>query len=188
MLLALGAAAADKAPAVEVAARWQSRIRDSPAFRQTLLDTAGAEAVQKGTAFIGEGPDFLFAVESASKPQIIIDDKPGPAMSQLKGSNVWIARTQLRTGWPHVFHYMVDGKRFGGNLNVPAYGPDSYQKPGVPEGKLSEKIVHVSKIYDGMESDYWTYAPAQYDRFEARRRNGLAGRAGTHESQRRHRG
>ena len=40
---------------------------------------------------------------------------------------------------------------------------NSYQQPGVPEGKLSEKIVHVSKIYDGMESDYWTYAPAQYD-------------------------
>jgi enterochelin esterase family protein len=84
-------------------------------------------------------------------------------MTQLSGSNLWIAKSQLRTGYPHTFHYMVDGKRFGGNLNVPAFGPDSYQRPAVPEGKLSEKIVHVSKIFDGMESDYWTYVPAQYD-------------------------
>jgi enterochelin esterase-like enzyme len=161
-LLLAAAASAEKVPASKLL-DMAAHDKGNTAFRQALLDTSGAEAIQKGTAFIGEGPDFLFAVESASKPQIIIDDKPGPAMSQLKGSNVWIARTQLRTGWPHVFHYMVEGKRFGGNLNVPAYGPDSYQKSGVPEGKLSEKIVHVSKIYDGMESDYWTYAPAQYD-------------------------
>ena len=132
-------------------------------FRETLLVTAGVDAVQKGTAFIGDGGDFLFAVESASKPLIVIDDQPGPEMMQLNASKVWIAKTQLRTGYPHTFHYIVEGKRFGGNLNVPAFGPDSYQQPGVPEGKLSEKIVHISKVYEGMESNYWIYAPAQYD-------------------------
>ena len=76
---------------------------------------------------------------------------------------MWMTTAQLRTGHPHVFHYMVDGTRVGGNLNVPAYGPDSYPQPGVPEGKLSEKIVHTSKIFDGMVSDYWIYVPAQYD-------------------------
>jgi enterochelin esterase family protein len=161
-LLLAAAASAEKLPASKLL-DLAAHSKGSAAFRQDLIDTAGADAIGKGTAFAGEGPDFLFAVESASKPQIVIDDKPGPAMSQLKGSNIWITRAQLRTGWPHVFHYMIEGKRFGGNLNVPAYGPDSYQKAGVPEGKLSEKIVHVSKIYDGMESDYWTYAPAQYD-------------------------
>jgi enterochelin esterase family protein len=39
----------------------------------------------------------------------------------------------------------------------------SYAMPGVPQGKLSDKHVHVSKIYDGMKSDYWVYVPAQYD-------------------------
>ena len=121
----------------------------SASFRQTLLATATPEAVQKGTAFVGEGPDFVFAVESATKPQIIIDDKPGPAMSKLKDSNVWMTTAQLRTGHPHVFHYMVDGTRVGGNLNVPAYGPDSYPQPGVPEGKLSEKIVTSAKSLTG---------------------------------------
>jgi Enterochelin esterase and related enzymes len=46
---------------------------------------------------------------------------------------------------------------------VPAYGPDSYEKPGVPKGTISEKLVHTSKIYDGMQSNYWIYVPAQYD-------------------------
>jgi len=37
------------------------------------------------------------------------------------------------------------------------------QQPGVPAGTLSEKLSIVSHIYDGMQSNYWIYAPAQYD-------------------------
>jgi enterochelin esterase-like enzyme len=40
---------------------------------------------------------------------------------------------------------------------------DMLQKPGVPEGKLSEKLTLKSQVYDGMVSDYWIYVPAQYD-------------------------
>lgn len=32
-----------------------------------------------------------------------------------------------------------------------------------PAGVLSERLHHVSRVYDGMESDYWTYAPSGYD-------------------------
>ena len=32
-----------------------------------------------------------------------------------------------------------------------------------PQGTLSPKLTHVSAIYDGMVSEYWTYAPAGYD-------------------------
>ena len=45
----------------------------------------------------------------------------------------------------------------------PPLTADSIQHPGVSTGTLSEKLVHVSKIYDGMTSDYWIYVPAQYD-------------------------
>jgi enterochelin esterase family protein len=45
----------------------------------------------------------------------------------------------------------------------PPLTADSIQHPGVPTGKLSEKLTHVSNIYDGMTSDYWVYVPAQYD-------------------------
>src|SRR5207249_9242560 len=63
----------------------------------------------------------------------------------------------------HSFFYTVQGARFGGRTDVPAYGPDSYPQAGVPQGKLSEKLLHTSKIYDGMQSEYWIYVPAQYD-------------------------
>ena len=69
----------------------------------------------------------------------------------------------------------IDGKRFGGSYDVPAYTPDSYAKPGVPQGHISEKFVHTSELYDGMQSDYWIYVPAQYNPGGARRSHGLAG-------------
>ena len=43
------------------------------------------------------------------------------------------------------------------------YNPDSYPKPGVPHGKLSEKHTLTSKIYDGMKYDYWVYASPGVD-------------------------
>ena len=57
----------------------------------------------------------------------------------------------------------IDGKKFGGSYDVPAYGPLSYTRPGVPQGRISEKLVHTSKLYGGMQSNYWIYVPAQYD-------------------------
>jgi enterochelin esterase family protein len=84
-------------------------------------------------------------------------------MKQIKGPNLWLATGKLVTGTSHNFHYMIDGKKTGGSTDVAAYGPDSYEHPGVPQGKLSEKIVHTSKLYEGMQTDYWIYVPAQYD-------------------------
>jgi enterochelin esterase family protein len=62
----------------------------------------------------------------------------------------------------HAFYYLVGGAKFGGRLDLPAFEPRSYLQPGVPSGKLSEKIIHTSKIYEGMKSEYWIYVPAQY--------------------------
>jgi hypothetical protein len=31
--------------------------------------------------------------------------------------------------------------------------------PGVPSGKLSDEIIHTSRNYDGMKSEYWIYIP-----------------------------
>ena len=64
---------------------------------------------------------------------------------------------------PAFDYYLVNSVRFGGRLDMPAFGPLSYLLPGVKEGKLSDKITHTSKIYDGMKSDYWIYVPTQYD-------------------------
>jgi len=76
---------------------------------------------------------------------------------------IWFQTGSLRAGTSHNFHYVSGGIVYGGRTDVAAYLPDCYPKPGVPQGKLSDKIVHHSKIYPGMESNYWIYVPSQYD-------------------------
>ena len=136
---------------------------DSPDLQTALPAAMGVDHLHQGAAYLGEGPDFIFAVETASTPKLIVDEAPGDAMKRVKGSNFWVGTARLKTGTVHSFSYLIDGKPFGGKTDVPAFGPYSYAKPGVPVGKLSEKLVHTSKIYPGMKSDYWIYVPAQYD-------------------------
>jgi enterochelin esterase family protein len=130
---------------------------------EALGASLGDEKLKKGTAFAGEGPDFVWAVESA-RPEIYIDDRAGGPMTRAGKSNLWYHTGTLQPGTVHGFCYTVNGARTGGSTDVLAYGPDSYPKPGVPQGTLSEKIVHTSTIYDGMQSNYWIYVPAQYDK------------------------
>src|SRR6266478_2598794 len=130
---------------------------------EALVASLGEEKLKKGTAFAGEGPDFIWAVESEARPEIYIDDRAGGPMSRAGKSNLWYHTGTLQPGTVHGFYYMVHGARTGGSTDVPAYGPDSYPKAGAPQGALSEKIIHTSKIYDGMQSDYWIYVPSQYD-------------------------
>ena len=154
------------------------RDAGSPATGQAIIASLGQANIQKGMAFASQGPDFVFAVDSTSPPALFIDDMQQPPMKKLSGSNVWVGTAHLKTGWSHTFHYVVEGKPFGGNLNVPALEPESYPQPGVPEGKLSAKIVHSSKIYDGMESDYWVDVPPKIRPQDTGGRDGLAGRTG----------
>ncbi len=136
---------------------------DSPEFRAVLLKHLPQEEIKTGIAFNSNGPDFVWAVESASAPTLVVDDQPVAPMRQIKGTNLWVHLGKLRVGTSHRFHYMVNGAKFGGSVDVPAYTPDSYARPGVPQGKVSEKLVHVSKVYPGMETNYWIYVPAQYN-------------------------
>jgi enterochelin esterase family protein len=123
-----------------------------------------AKDLKEGTAWAGRGPDFFFALESASAPSLMIDDKPVTPMQHLLGGDLWYAVARIEpVARLHAFHYVINGARFGGRLDLPAYGPLTYLQPEVPTGTLSQKIVHTSKIYDGMKSEYWIYVPAQYD-------------------------
>jgi enterochelin esterase-like enzyme len=136
----------------------------SPKLHDAITTAFDAKELQEGTAWAGRGPDFFFALEAASKPQLIIDDAAGPRMQPLAGSQLWFAAARIeQVGKLHSFHYLLNGQRYGGKLDLPGFTPLSYLKPGVPSGKLSDKLVHLSKIYDGMKSEYWIYVPAQYD-------------------------
>ncbi len=119
--------------------------------------------IKKGTAVVSEGPDFLWAVEAEKQPILFVDDQRIGPLKRSSKNGVWTYAGKLQTGTSHAFYYIVDGKRLGGLSDIHAYGPDSYLQPGVPKGKLSEKMVHTSRIYEGMKSDYWVYTPAQYD-------------------------
>jgi enterochelin esterase-like enzyme len=121
------------------------------------------EDVRKGVAVLGNGPDFLWAFESFRQPTLYVDGERVGTMKQANSKSVWLYSGKLRTGTSHSFYYMVDGKRVGGLTDVPAFGPDSYVQPGVPQGRLSEKLVHTSTIYPGMKSEYWVYVPAGYN-------------------------
>jgi enterochelin esterase family protein len=111
---------------------------------------------------------MLFAIDTDKTPLLVTDgDKPVP-MTRIDG-NLWTVVVRLTAGRGHEFHYMIDGAPFGGRLangfqfDVPVFLPSSYEQADVPQGKLSEKLVHTSKVYSGMQSDYWIYVPAQYD-------------------------
>ncbi|HYZ83253.1 MAG TPA: alpha/beta hydrolase-fold protein, partial [Bryobacteraceae bacterium] len=121
------------------------------------------EDLQKGTAVFAEREHFMLGVESPSEPKLFIDEQPGPAMKRVDGTNTWTVTGTWQTGRTHNVHYLIDGKKFGGKQSIIAYGPDSYEQPGVPKGQSTPKLVHTSKMYPGMKSDYWVYTPAGYE-------------------------
>lgn len=126
------------------------------------LSNLKPEDILNGTAFASDQSKFLFAIRMDREPRLFLDETPGPKLVKT-AEGIWTANANLETGTVHSFHYEVDGKKFGGRSDIPAFGPDSYERAGVPKGTLSEKIVQASKIYPGLLSDYWIYVPAQYD-------------------------
>ena len=137
---------------------------DSTQFRDALMSSMKEADLKSGKAVLSDHGNGLFAVDASRAPALFVDEKPsGAAMKQLSGQNIWFAVAPLSTGRGHSFYYVIDGKKFGGKADVPSFGPYSYLKSGVPQGKLSGKMVLTSKLYDGMQSDFWVYTPAQYD-------------------------
>jgi enterochelin esterase family protein len=139
--------------------------KSNPAgLRDAIPASFDPKNLKEGTAWSGHGPDFFFVIATPSQPTLMIDGSPGPALQRLAGSEYWYATASIEpVGKLHSFYYLINGTKFGGRLDLPAFGALSYLQPGVPSGTLSEKIVHTSKLYDGMKSEYWIYVPAQYD-------------------------
>ena len=133
------AAAAAKLPPLKLI-ELAGKDPNGPQFRDALVATLGEDRIKSGRAVTGEGPDFLWAIETSGLPQLIIDDAVGPAMTQIQGTDLWFQTGRLATGKNHTFYYLVGGKRVGGDVNLPAYGPESYEHPGVPKGTLSPMI------------------------------------------------
>jgi len=157
----LTAFAAEKMTAAQLISLAQSH---SAALVDGINATFAPKELQEGTAWAGQGHDFFFALQSTAPPALFIDGVAGPQMQSLSANGLWYAVGRIEElGKLHAFYYQVAGAKFGGRLDLPAFGPDSYLQAGVPSGKLSEKMIFNSKIYDGMQSEYWVYVPAGYN-------------------------
>jgi enterochelin esterase family protein len=154
--------AADKLTATQLV---EMANASSPGLREAIISTFDAKDLKEGTAWAGRGSDFFFVLQTTGQvaPQLIIDGNPGTRIQPIAGSDLWYAAARIeQVGKLHSFYYVVNGTKFGGKVDLPAFGPLTYPQPGTPSGTLSDKITHTSKIYDGMKSDYWIYVPAQY--------------------------
>ena len=151
------------ATAASVAELIRMSAKPNEEFRTALIESMGEENVVKGTAVLGHGPDFIFAVESRDAPALYVDDRPAAKLKHVKGWHLWFCTVRLETGRSHFFYYDIKGERKGGKNDVPAYLGDCYAKKGTPRGTLSAKLPLTSQIYPGMTTDYWIYVPAQYD-------------------------
>jgi enterochelin esterase-like enzyme len=135
-----------------------------PGLKEAVLTNFSEDALKGGRQFLFHAGDFFFAVESDAQPSLVIDEDAPRAMNRLKDTKIWYAAvTGLRVSFDHRFHYVLNGKNFGGAEDLPALGPLSYVQPGVLSGTLSDLITVVSKVYPGMVSTYRVYVPAQYD-------------------------
>ncbi len=160
-LLSVNASAAEKLSVPQLIALAKS---NAPGLQDAITASFDAKDLKEGTAWAGMGADFFFAVRADTQPWLVVDARAGVPMRQIARSYVWYATAHVEpVGKLHSFYYVVNKTKFGGRLDMPAFAPLSYLQPGVPSGTLSDKIIHTSKIYDGMKSEYWIYVPAQYD-------------------------
>ena len=160
LILVLASAAFAQKPAFDdVAKLVRSGAKDAEA---AIVAAMGEDNLKTGRAVLYKGGEFVFAIRSQRTPRLVIDDNEPLPMSRIAG-DLWAHAATVKASTSHDFYYIVANERFGGRTDVPAFGPWSYERAGVPRGTLSEKMVHESKIYPGMSCNWWIYAPAQYD-------------------------
>ncbi len=161
LVCSLNATAQQKPSALDLIRLAKSNSAELPAaVRQAFSPTQ----LQDGTAAKAHLSSLFFAIESSSKPTLMIDGAAGPELQGVRNTSLWYAVAELpKQGAIHSFFYLMQGKRFGGSNDLPVFGPLAYLEPGVPSGTLSQPLLHTSKLYDGMQTTYWIYVPAQYD-------------------------
>jgi enterochelin esterase-like enzyme len=158
LLLLTASTALAQTPPLEELIALARQGPSTPGLKDHIAKTLSARG---GNAVWGQ--DYLFVADSPSAVTISLDNQPAVPMAQIEGSTLWMLLTKMRTGVTHSFQYYAAGKPLGARGDAIGYNPDSYAKPGVPRGKVSEKLTIVSKLYDGMKSDYWVYASSGVD-------------------------
>ena len=135
--------------------------KHDPALEQALRNTFAKEALARGTVAAGERGEFVWAIETEGQPQLQVGSMP-PHPAERVGA-LWVYQGSLPMATAYKYQWLAGGKAIGGANDLAVYGPDSYAQPGVPAGKVSEKMTLESKVYPGMSANVWYWTPAQYD-------------------------
>ena len=133
----------------------------SPAVKDLLARRAPNLKAQGGAWVWGQ--DFLFAAEGQNSATVSIDGQAPTTLDHIPDSDIWFRVFKMRTGVTHSYLLTADGKPVGARRDIAGYNPDSWPRPGVPKGILSEKRTITSKIYDGATAEYWIYASPGVD-------------------------
>lgn len=141
--------------------------KKNPADRAVAADIRkrfDTKRLTDGGAAVSYLGEFVLAVESDTAPELWIDEKRAPQQPKKSSDpKLWIATATLKTGMSHGILYKVNGKQVGQRRDYPAYTELSYPKPGVAQGTMSEKITITSKLYPGMEVNFWYYVSPGVD-------------------------
>lgn len=136
----------------------------SPELAGSIGQSFTQKELQDGTAVKGHLSSLFFAIDAASKPVLMIDGERGPELHSVPKTSLWYSVADVAPqGAIHSFFYLIQDKRFGGTTDLPVFGPLAYLGANVPTGALSPPKLHTSKIYDGLQTTYRIYVPAQYD-------------------------
>ncbi len=140
----------------------------TPAKQAAALKNHFSEqALTDGSAVSAYGGQFVWAIAAETRPHLYVDDAPAVPMRSLP-AGLWAHTAKLRTGTSHAHYFRVDGKILGGKrYDTAAFGPDSFPREGVPEGKLSDELIHESVTYGGWKVSYWVYASPGVDAAKA---------------------
>ena len=165
-------------------------VNDPAALESAIRSTFSAQALHEGTAHEEQGKQLFFSLETDGTPILVIGEWHELQMQRISGTNVWFSAFTIPEVGLHSFFYRIRGTNgaitsprpkafapagglegmgqlgddtFGGSLDLAVFGPEAYSQSGVPQGKLSDRRMIASKLYDGMKSQYWVYVPAQYD-------------------------
>src|ERR1700730_15350614 len=93
LMVVCSARAADKLSArqlIELARQKPSGLADA------LRTSLGEDQVNKGVAFAGEGPDFIWAVQSDARPTLYVDDRVEGEMTAGGGGHRWLCVRTLQ--------------------------------------------------------------------------------------------
>jgi enterochelin esterase-like enzyme len=127
----------------------------------------GKESLQKGPPPKIEGLLAAWAIEvnaGNAAPRMVSDDgRKVVKLTPVGSTGVYAAVAAFPDQTVQLFHYEVGDKRIA-SVPVEVYkpDPDSLEKPGVPQGKVTEMPVWRSRIFQDTTRDWWLYLPAQY--------------------------